>query len=830
MNVGMRVVGALGLFGLLVASSSCSSQSEQRDENVRSASDKLSAQTVKFALQLPLATALTDVAVDAAAGLSVGDRAQIPGQNSGSAPLVEAGAAPTDIGTDAQTGSIMSVGVITLRDRARVNGDATSSSTINGNGATITGAQRQNTPIALDRYSWSVTFPQSSVNVSVSPNTTRTLAAGVYSDVHVFSGSTISLQAGVYFADSLTIEPQAQVALNTTNGPIFIYVRQSLIFRGHTAFTGPNDRLLIGYAGSASPALDTSFNGTLVAPFASVRLGVGGSPYSGAIFANGVALDPDVHFASRAFSGWGQISFDVTPTLNCIEKRADNTFAALLGYFNPNSSPAIVPIGTSNAFSTNPKDRGQPTAFLAGRFPAEFSVDFAQTTPMTWQLDGANLAIATSATSCPGSITASLAQDTTVALSAPTANFGSSSTLTVGDNSDALVQFDRDQVRKTVGVGRYVVKGLLVLAQSSGTQPGIEALAMTKGWTELGATWNCANDTDLSATGQACAPGSTWKLDRDDLTRKNPWLLHSVSRSVVGTYAGGKVTFDVTRDVWNLLGSDGFQHPAAWALLKQSGSIGTAVLASRESGNAPQLVLTLATRPQTAAPLSVLVNTALKPANSTVPPLADGITRTVATLLAPHSPQADFVERELLFNINSDAELPPILARWNGVVVREIRPPADVKFYPTTAVVRIDTTLAQSGALLPRLLKIDNRPMGANAFSSAVGLATMAAAAEEALAGRRVSMNWISKFTGDPSLEDWSTSSIADGAWTGGGPPLSSNAFFWPGFASCDPDPGSPQFPPAMSNEASRRLRYLSAADGRRCLACTRTQRAIVAG
>lgn len=483
-----------------------------------------------------------------------------------------------------------------------------------------------------------------------------------------------------------------------------------------------------------------------------------------------------------------------------------------------------IAIGSENSFQTNPANRGQPVSFLPGHLASEFSVDFTGTTPMVWNLNGRTLAIATSATPCPNSITTSLVQDTTVVLGTPAANFGNATTLTVGDGSDAFVQFDRDQVRRTIGAGRYVAKASLIFTQASGTQPKIDALAMTKRWTELGATWNCANDTDASPSGQSCPPGNTWKLDRDDFTQKNPWLLHSAARSVVGTYAGGKVTFDVTRDIWNLLGSEGFQHPAAWALLKQTGSIGTAVLASRESGTAPQLVLTLATRPQTAAPMSMSVDTALKPAQATVPPLADGTTRTVATLQGPHGPQADFVERELLFNITSDAELPPILARWSGVVVREIRPPADVKFYPTTAVVRIDTSVAQADALLPRLLEIDNRPMGAHAFSSATGLATMAAAAEEALAGRHVSMNWISKFTSDPSLEDWSTRSIADGAWLGGGPPATSNAFFWPGFASCDPDPGSPNFPPPCRNtlpDGSGIFQQLTVADAWRALALT---------
>ncbi len=534
-------------------------------------------------------------------------------------------------------------------------------------------------------------------------------------------------------------------------------------------------------------------------------------------------IDPDVRLKLAPFAGWENVTFDISPLLSCVERRADGTLAALLGYDNPNSKPITVPIGEQNAFQTSPQNRGQPTSFLPGQHANAFSVDFDQAKPMAWRLNGTNLPIAATGPACPSTTAAALAQDTTVTLSSAKANFGSDKTLTVGDGSDALVQFDRAQLRNALGTGRYVAKATLTLSQTSGDQPAIEALPMTKRWSELGATWNCANDLDLSPTGQVCPPGNGWKLERDDETQRNPWLVHSAARSVVGAYTSGKVSFDVTRDVWNLLGADGFQHPAGWALVKRAGATGSALLASRESTSPPQLVLTLATRPQTAPALSVSIDPTLKPKRTTVPALPDGVVRTVAALRAPKGPGVDFVERELLFDINDDSELPPILARWKGVLVREIRPPAHVKFFPTTAVVRIDTNLAQADALLPRLLEIDNRPMGAHAFSSAAGLATMAAAAEEVLAGRRVSLNWLSENNAAPSIEDWSTRIISEGQWTfGGAHPSSSNPFFWPGFASCDPDPGSPNFPPPCRNkfpDGSGIFQQLTVADSWRALA-----------
>src|SRR5262249_19508969 len=158
------------------------------------------------------------------------------------------------------------------------------------------------------------------------------------------------LVAGTYYMDSLDMEPQSRFAIDTRNGNVTIYVRTAFIYRGSTLFTGPNDRLLIAYLGSASPALDRSFDGTLIAPNSSVRLGVGAPPYTGAVFAQSLLLDPDVRFTLRRFAGWSGMSFNVEPRFNCVEQQG-SSFIGHFGYRNSGNSAVGIPVGPNNRFT-----------------------------------------------------------------------------------------------------------------------------------------------------------------------------------------------------------------------------------------------------------------------------------------------------------------------------------------------------------------------------------------------------------------------------------------------------------------------------------------------
>lgn len=81
----------------------------------------------------------------------------------------------------------------------------------------------------------------------------------------------------------------------------------------------------------------------------------------------------------------------LSPILECVDDNGDGTYSAHFGYWNPNPSPVIIPVGPGNKFTPLPEDRGQPTTFQPGRtayYPnPEFSLVF-NGSPLTWTLNG----------------------------------------------------------------------------------------------------------------------------------------------------------------------------------------------------------------------------------------------------------------------------------------------------------------------------------------------------------------------------------------------------------------------------------------------------------
>src|SRR5258706_15415012 len=85
---------------------------------------------------------------------------------------------------------------------------------------------------------------------------------------------------------------------------------------------------------------------------------------------------------------------DVFPTLQCVVNNGDGTYTAYFGYINNASSSVTIPVDPNtakNMFTTNPKDRGQPTVFLPGTHQFVFSVVF-DGSKITWMIKEDNVA------------------------------------------------------------------------------------------------------------------------------------------------------------------------------------------------------------------------------------------------------------------------------------------------------------------------------------------------------------------------------------------------------------------------------------------------------
>jgi hypothetical protein len=256
------------------------------------------------------ATATQQVDVRAAlygsTGIQVGDRAQALKPPSGTpGPVVNGGTSQATVGVSARVGDITSRGPVFLANNAIVGGSVRSGGTVTLQaGAVVQGTVTQSIPnIAIPPAPpfETVTFP-GGANINVGNGQTQTLAPGSFGSVTAFAGATLRLSTGRYRFTSFDVEPNATVALTTTNGPVEIFVRDAVIYRGR--FTDASNRpenLRITYLGTNAVSLEATFRGRFSAPNAALTLGATtGETFTGLFFGKSVTVRPDIRVGCQA--------------------------------------------------------------------------------------------------------------------------------------------------------------------------------------------------------------------------------------------------------------------------------------------------------------------------------------------------------------------------------------------------------------------------------------------------------------------------------------------------------------------------------------------------
>lgn len=181
--------------------------------------------------------------------------------------------------------------------------------------------------------------------------------------------------------------------------------------------------------------------------------------------------------------------------------------------------------------------------------------------------------------------------DTYLRQGEPNQNFGGESVLRVrqAGRNRSLVRFDAAEIAQVVGQGTLVAAHLEMTIARNGRNwsPGgrtVDAHRLAANWTEAGATWNCATDTNLSNILPNCP--SQWSGGTFQAA-PTASVLHTNDLS-------GTVSFDVTADVASLLNGTPNPPSQGWLLKKrEEGRSGLVDYASREAGAAaaPRLVV-----------------------------------------------------------------------------------------------------------------------------------------------------------------------------------------------------------------------------------------------
>lgn len=152
----------------------------------------------------------------------------------------------------------------------------------------------------------------------------------------------------------------------------------------------------------------------------------------------------------------------------------------------------------------------------------------------------------------------------------------------------ALVRFSDADLVQAVGastVTEATLEVTVTAAQGWGSSGRFVSVhAMSVSWTEAGATWACADDTDPENDLLDCALGDVWSMEG----AQPPFDAATDSVRVVNSAAGTTLEFDVTADVQAFLAGSRVNH--GWVIAKTDETAnGDIDLASRTESGAPVL-------------------------------------------------------------------------------------------------------------------------------------------------------------------------------------------------------------------------------------------------
>jgi hypothetical protein len=255
-------------------------------------SDALRRQTLTIPIRVTLTTPSTVApltpAVVGSSSLRLGANAEI---TSGLAVAMGSGGVAAE--PDAILNETWSRGTATLRDRVRLRGTLHAKTRLLGNGVVVP-TWDQNPPFdPAQTLAWTVTYPTGTEsNFTLNSGEIGSIIPGKWATVTLNSSTVLMLTAGTYYLKDLVVQSGATIKLDQTNGPIIIYVSDSLQFRGgFQSLPEPEPRVAVVYLGITATFIEKQFTGALVAPSAQVTLRAVSGVHTGYFYAKDLVLD-----------------------------------------------------------------------------------------------------------------------------------------------------------------------------------------------------------------------------------------------------------------------------------------------------------------------------------------------------------------------------------------------------------------------------------------------------------------------------------------------------------------------------------------------------------
>jgi hypothetical protein len=222
---------------------------------------------------------------------TVGDASRLTamaGLGSGTQLLIQAGSRIF--------GNVISGSPITVSSSATIYGTARSGGNIDVQaGAQVVGGVTKNSPPPKSGMGWVVDWPtdggtpviREARNGTLTPGAPgEAIAPGHYSDFNIKSRNRMTFSTGTYYIESFNLEPEAEIMIASSAGPVIIYVKNSFRYQGkflpvRDASGVPTVRegsVRVAYLGTNAAEITGPFVGVLIAPNADLNLN---SPNSG---------------------------------------------------------------------------------------------------------------------------------------------------------------------------------------------------------------------------------------------------------------------------------------------------------------------------------------------------------------------------------------------------------------------------------------------------------------------------------------------------------------------------------------------------------------------
>ena len=311
----MKPQSCLTVSALLLAAACSSSETSVESAPAKTqqaleigGAEAVAAETLSLDLLLPAGIDAGDVAVSASNSLYMGDGASVKDEDGVPSPVASLGTNRALFSTSVLLGTTWVVGDLFFGTGSHVEGDLIYGGTAEIQEPFTYTGDKLNQPVATQSVAIPVEFPEfDQAPVQAEPEETKPVLPGAYYGYTMAKrDSVLELGAGDYFFEHLQIGDKATLSIDQTAGPVRLYVKSTLDYKGRVVSKGGADTdLFLGYFGTNPVLFQGPMSGAVVAPNGKLTFGrTDAGPHRGSFFARDIEVQGQAQLEYVPYSGW----------------------------------------------------------------------------------------------------------------------------------------------------------------------------------------------------------------------------------------------------------------------------------------------------------------------------------------------------------------------------------------------------------------------------------------------------------------------------------------------------------------------------------------------